>query len=129
MPCMGPSGKYSRKLAADLTEKLWPKLEKAYQNNGGIFLLIDFVERELRFLMGLVDHYGYDCQTYELNRYKYLTIGLLNGLLPEEKYTTQYQDFAAEGSRFNHSAFEKLSEESLRNQLADTFFLLDCEDF
>lgn len=129
MPCMGPSASYSKKLATDLVEKLWPELEKAYQNNYTIFLLISDVEKFLRELLDLIDHYGYDYQTHELNRYKYLTVGVLNTMFPEEEYTKEYPSGTATGSRLSHEAFERTSKETFTKHLADTFFLLDCEDF
>jgi len=129
MQCMGPSASHSKKLANDLVDKLWPELEEAYHKDRTVFSLVSDVEKFLRELMDLVGHHGYNYQSYELDRHKYLTVGVLQTMFPDEKYYTQYNGFSAEGRRLSHTKFEETSKAKLAELLSSTFFLLDCEDF
>ena len=132
MPCMGPSTSYSKKLAADLVEKLWPEYERAVEMNWNHYHLLDYVERYLKELMNVPpNHSGYNYVTHELTRYKYLAVGVLFTLLPNEEYEFQLHPEGAVGTglRMSRLAVADLTKEKMTTHLKEAFYVPDFEDF
>ena len=133
MPCMGPGTHLAKERTSHIIDDLYSGLEKIYnqEDPGTNYWLLKLAQKVTKSLFN--NYFGHDIygKNYsEYSRYAYMLAGFLIGKLPEMtvEYYVESTNYTGTKKQLDPKYFN-FTKDQLQDEIADLFFMFDCEDF